>query len=117
MILVDALDPTTLGPAIAYAKARGVPVISTYNQADNARMVVQFNEDKVGASIAAQAVRLLTARYGSPKGQVAVLQGVLGATINATRGGGFTSYLKKYPGSRWWPKSQRTGWRRPRRPR
>jgi ABC-type sugar transport system substrate-binding protein len=97
VILVDAIDPATLGPAIKYAQDRGVRVVSTWNDAKGADMLVQFDEHSVGEAIAKEGVRLLELRNGSPSGEVAILQGVLGQTVNETRGGGFTDYLSQYP--------------------
>jgi ribose transport system substrate-binding protein len=97
-ILLTALDIKAMAPALQYAKAHKVPVLSLYSTSDIANASSGFDETQVGHDVGTYAINMLKKRYGSPKGQVAVLQGALGQTLNAQRSGGFTDVMKQYPG-------------------
>src|SRR5438105_8722884 len=96
-IILNALDPKTIAPSLAYAKQKGVPVLSVYAIIPQATASVTFDELRSGRVAAIEAIRLLTERYGKPQGQVAVLEGVLGQPASDLRAKGFLDYMKKYP--------------------
>jgi len=96
-ILITAIDPASMGTAFAYAKSHGVPVISTYSSSPQATMSAGFDEEAVGHDMAVFSLKLLEQRYGSPKGNVAVLGLSLGQTLEEYRIGGFVSVMKHYP--------------------
>jgi ribose transport system substrate-binding protein len=98
VILLTAIDISSMGPALQYAKAHGVPVVSLYSVSPYATVNSGFNEVQVGHDVGQYALGMLEKRYGKPEGTVAVLEGLLGQTLNAQRGGGFISVLDKYPG-------------------
>lgn len=97
-ILLTALDIKAMTPALEYAKAHHVPVLSLFSTTDQASASSGFNEYQVGHDVGTYAVKMLTERYGKPQGKVAVLQGALGQTLNAQRSGGFTDVMKQQPG-------------------
>jgi ABC-type sugar transport system substrate-binding protein len=96
-ILLTALDIHAMTPALLYAKAHHVPVASLYSTSNIANLNSGFNEYQVGHDVGTYAIKMLTQRYGEPQGDVAVLQGALGQTLNAQRSGGFTDVMHKYP--------------------
>jgi ribose transport system substrate-binding protein len=59
--------------------------------------VLGFQEVANAAQVGQYAVQLLTKKYGSPKGEIAILLGALGQDINTNRAGGFESVIKQYP--------------------
>jgi ABC-type sugar transport system substrate-binding protein len=97
-ILITAIDPASMTASFRYAKEHGVPVISLYSTSSLAAMSAGFDEVAVGQTMAAFSANLLKERYGSVKGQVAVLGLSLGQTLEKYRIGGFVNYMKKYPG-------------------
>jgi ABC-type sugar transport system substrate-binding protein len=96
VIMVNPLDPATMGPALKYAKQKGVPVLSLYAPMSGATASVYYNEIRSGKIDAKYAVTLLKQRYGQPEGQVAVLEGVLGQPASDQRAGGFINYVKAH---------------------
>jgi ABC-type sugar transport system substrate-binding protein len=97
-ILITAIDPASMTASFNYAKQHGVPVISLYSTSNLATMSAGFDEVAVGQTMAAFSANLLKKRYGSVKGNVAVLGLSLGQTLEKYRIGGFVNYMKKYPG-------------------
>lgn len=97
-VMLTALDINAMKPALAYAKAHGVPVLSLFSTSGDASASSGFDETRVGHDVGTYAVKMLKERYGKPQGEVAVLEGALGQTLNAQRSGGFTDVMKQYPG-------------------
>ena len=60
-------------------------------------MTVQSDNYLAGKQAAEELVKLLTDKYGEPKGAVLELQGDLGQNVAQLRGGGFNDFLKDYP--------------------
>jgi ABC-type sugar transport system substrate-binding protein len=60
-------------------------------------MTVQSDNYMAGKQSAEAMVKLLTEKYGEPKGTVLELQGDLGQNVAQLRGGGFNDEMKKYP--------------------
>lgn len=108
-IAVNAIDIKAFGPALAKAKQAGIPVVSLHSATPLAQTVLGFSERATGAAVGDQAVALLKARYGEPKGEVAILQGLLGQGLNSDRTGGFVDAVKKYPNIKIVAKEP-TGW-------
>ncbi len=96
-ISINPLDAKAFGPSMDKAKAASIPVVCLFSQMDGCATVLGFEEHTNGELVAQYAVQLLTKKYGSPKGEVAILLGALGQDINTNRAGGFTDYLKNYP--------------------
>ena len=94
LIMVNALDPTTLLPAIKYSLSKGVPVLSLYSNIPQATASVLFDEQRTGQLAAEEAASFLKERYGKLTGTIAVLGGVEGQPTSDNRAGGFTSYVK-----------------------
>jgi ABC-type sugar transport system substrate-binding protein len=60
-------------------------------------MTIQSDNFMAGQQSGEELVRLLTERYGEPRGVVLELQGDLGQNVAQLRGGGFHSVVDEYP--------------------
>lgn len=98
LIMLNAVNIKAMGPALAYAKAHGVPVLNLYGYTPNATASITFDEQRSGRVAAKYAVGLLKQRYGKPSGTVAVLEGILGQPASDDRAAGFINYMKTQPG-------------------
>lgn len=96
-IAVNTIDGKAFAPAFEKAKAAGIPVLSLHNKLPGTVAMVGYDEIATGKAIAEFTVQLLTKRYGQPKGQVALLQGMLGSGANIFRTEGFVNEIKKHP--------------------
>jgi ABC-type sugar transport system substrate-binding protein len=95
-IAVNAIDINAFGPALNKAKQAGIPVVSLHSPTPLAETTLGFSEYDTGKAVGKQAAKLLKERYGEPKGEVAILQGLLGQGLNKERTGGFVDELKQY---------------------
>lgn len=68
-----------------------------FSQLEGCVTVLGFDETYTGRTVGEYAVQVLTKKYGEPKGNVAILLGLLGQDINKTRAGGFVDAVSKYP--------------------
>src|SRR3954468_15792939 len=98
VIMLNAIDPKAMGPALAYAKGKGVKVLNMYGVDAKATSSVTFDEIRTGRVAAKVTLGLLKQRYGSAKGEVAVLSGILGQPASDLRAKGFTNYMKTQKG-------------------
>jgi ABC-type sugar transport system substrate-binding protein len=98
VIMLNAIDPTATEPAVQYANEKGVPVVNLYGIDPNATASITFNEVKVGEIAAKHALQLLTERFGSPEGKIAVLTGIQGQPASDQRAQGFTDYMAQQEG-------------------
>ena len=98
VIMLNSIDPKAMVPAESYAKSKGVKVLNMYGIAPQATASVTFDEIRTGRVAAKVTIDLLKQRYGSTKGEVAVLSGILGQPASDLRAKGFTDYMKKQPG-------------------
>ncbi len=94
-IMLNSIDPKSMGPSLAYAKAHGVPVLSLYAVTPGSTASISFDETRSGRVDAKYAATLLKERYGKVTGQVAVLHGILGQPASDVRANGFINYVKK----------------------
>ncbi len=98
VIMLNAIDPSSMVPSIKYAESKGVKVLNMYGVAPQATASVQFDEHRTGKIAAEVTNTLLKQRYGSIKGDVAILSGVLGQPASDQRAAGFVNYEKGFPG-------------------
>jgi ABC-type sugar transport system substrate-binding protein len=96
LIMVNAIDPTTLLPAIKYSESKGVPVLSLYSNIPQATASILFNEQRTGQLAAEEAAGFLKQRYGKLTGTIAVLGGAEGQPTSDNRVQGFTAYVKAH---------------------
>jgi ABC-type sugar transport system substrate-binding protein len=96
-IAVNFIDVKAFGPAMAKAKAAGIPVVCLHSQTDGCATMLGFDERNTGKLAGEYSVKMLIAKNGAPKGKVANLQGLLGQGLNTDRSGGWEDVLKQYP--------------------
>jgi ABC-type sugar transport system substrate-binding protein len=96
-IAVNFIDYKAFGPAMAKAKAAGIPVICLHSQPDGCAGFLGFDEWYTGNEVGKFGVSMLEKKYGKPQGKVANLQGLLGQGLNQERTGGWEEIMKKYP--------------------
>lgn len=95
-ISINPLDANAFGPAMEQAAAANIPVVCLFSQMEGCVSVLGFEERANGAMVAQYAVQLLTAKYGEPRGKVAILLGALGQDINTNRAGGFQDVIAQF---------------------
>ena len=94
VIMLNAIDPKAMVPALNYARSKGVKVLNLYGISSKATASVTFDEIRTGRVAAKVTLDLLKQRFGSAKGEVAVLSGILGQPASDLRAKGFTDYMK-----------------------
>jgi ABC-type sugar transport system substrate-binding protein len=97
VISINFIDAKAFGPSMQKAKAAGIPVVCLHSQIEGCATMLGFDERHTGNIVGEYAVQLLKDKYGSPRGEVAILQGLLGQGLNEDRTGGFTDVMAKYP--------------------
>ena len=98
-IVTVPVDSQAICASAAKAEEAGIPFY-TIDRAPigcKINMVVQSDNYMAGAQAGEELVRLLTEKYGEPKGTVLELQGDLGQNVAQLRGGGFNDVLADYP--------------------
>lgn len=95
LIMLNAIDPKAMAPALTYAKQKGVKVVNLYGIEPKATASVTFDEIRTGRVAAKVTAQLLKQRYGNVSGEVAVLTGILGQPASDLRAKGFTDYVKQ----------------------
>ncbi len=98
-IVTVPVDSQAICASVKKAKDAGVPFY-TIDRAPigcEINMTVQSDNYLAGKQSAEAMVKLLTEKYGEPKGTVLELQGDLGQNVAQLRGGGFNDVMKEYP--------------------
>ncbi len=101
-IIVYPIDIAALAPVLKKATAKGIKVFDFTSAAPSSTGIdmslTVFSGDYQAGQLAGQAlVKALTKKYGSPKGTVLEIQGLLTTEAAVDRGGGFHSVVNKYP--------------------
>jgi ABC-type sugar transport system substrate-binding protein len=96
-IAVNFIDVGAFGPAMREAQQAHIPVVCLHSRTDGCAKMLGFDERATGRMVGEYAVKLLEGKNGSPRGEVANLQGLLGQGLNTERSGGFTDVIGKYP--------------------
>src|SRR5262245_21441155 len=79
-ISVNPLDVQAFGQAMQKAADANIPVVCLFSMIDGCVTVLGVEERTNGGLVGQYAVKLLTDKYGSPKGNIAILLGALGQT-------------------------------------
>jgi ABC-type sugar transport system substrate-binding protein len=98
-IVVVPVDSQAICSSVRKAKGVGIPFF-TIDRAPigcEIDMTVQSDNYLAGKQAGEAMVKLLTEKYGEPKGLVLELQGDLGQNVAQLRGAGFNDVLKNYP--------------------
>ncbi len=97
-VCITPADGTAIGPAVTAANANHVPVIAFVDHIVTPVTATYSMDHVEGGQLAGeQIVKFLTAKYGSPKGNVVDLEGIAGIVAAAQREKGFADVLAKYP--------------------
>ena len=98
-IVTVPVDSQAICASVKKATDAGVPFF-TIDRAPigcEIAMTVQSDNYLAGKQSGEALVKLLTEKYGEPKGTVLELQGDLGQNVAQLRGGGFNDVMKEYP--------------------
>jgi len=98
-IVVVPVDSQAICASAKKAMDNGIPFF-TIDRAPigcEINMTVQSDNYLAGKQAGEEMVKLLTEKYGEPKGVVLELQGDLGQNVAQLRGAGFNDVLKEYP--------------------
>lgn len=100
-ITICAVNDEALTQSVKKANEAGVPIFVhnsiTPVKAGKVEAYVGYDELAGGTKCGEKAVALLKAKYGTPRGKVAVLEGTAGVHTDQ-RAGGFKAALKAFPG-------------------
>jgi ABC-type sugar transport system substrate-binding protein len=98
-ITVVPVDSQAICSSVKKAKDAGIPFFTIDRAPIGCQidMTVQSDNYMAGKQSAEEMVKLLTEKYGEPKGVVLELQGDLGQNVAQLRGGGFNDVMKEYP--------------------
>jgi ribose transport system substrate-binding protein len=93
-IIVVPAQADSLGPQVASAKAKGIPLLAVNAALESTDLSGNVQPDDVAAG--AQEMQMMADRLGG-KGNIVVLQGPLGGSGEINRGKGIDQVLAKYP--------------------
>lgn len=100
-ISICAIDDKAIVGAVKKANKAGIPIFIhnslTPIPGGEVTAYIGYDQRDGGRKCGEKAAKLLTEKYGSPKGKVAIIEGLAGFHTNE-RAGGFRDALKKYPG-------------------
>src|SRR3954466_12375845 len=94
-IILVPLQAASLGPQVATAKSKGIPLIAVNAALNNPDVTASVQPDDVAAG--AQEMQMMADHLGG-KGSIVVLQGPLGQSGEIDRTKGIEQVLAKYPG-------------------
>lgn len=94
-IIVVPIQADSLGPQVASAKAKGIPLVAVNAALNNKDVSGNVQPDDVAAGV--QEMQMMADRLGG-KGNIVVLQGPLGQSGEIDRSKGIDQVLAKYPG-------------------
>ncbi len=98
-IVLNPYDSDSVSDVITKCNEAGIPLAVIDNQANNAKVAVSVLFDSIASGKAAgeEAIRLLTEKYGEPKGVVVNLYGEVVSQVFKERAQGFEEVIKQYP--------------------
>ncbi|MCG5072170.1 sugar ABC transporter substrate-binding protein [Paraburkholderia tagetis] len=98
-LVLNPIDSKAIIPAVEKANSMHVPVFMLDRGSDGGKVTSFVASDNValGATGAKWIADQLTKRYGSPKGNVVDLIGLIGTTAATDREKGFSEEIAKYP--------------------
>jgi ribose transport system substrate-binding protein len=94
-IIVVPAQADSLGPQIASAKSKNIPLLAVNAALDSNDLAGNVQPDDVAAG--AQEMQMMADKLGG-KGNIVILQGPLGGSGEINRGKGIDQVLAKYPG-------------------
>ena len=98
-LVLNPIDSKAIIPAVQKANSMGIPVFTLDRGSDGGKVTSFVASDNValGATGAKWIADKLKERYGSPKGNVVDLIGLVGTTAATDREKGFSDEMAKYP--------------------
>jgi ribose transport system substrate-binding protein len=98
-LVLNPIDSKAIIPAVEKANSMGIPVFTLDRGSDGGKVTSFVASDNValGATAAKWIADQLTKRYGSAKGNVVDLIGLVGTTAATDREKGFSDAIAKYP--------------------
>jgi ribose transport system substrate-binding protein len=98
-LVLNPIDSKAIIPAVEKANSMGIPVFMLDRGSDGGKVTSFVASDNValGATGAKWIADQLKTRYGSPKGNVVDLIGLVGTTAATDREKGFSDEIAKYP--------------------
>jgi len=93
-IIVVPAQADSLGPQVASAKAKGIPLLAVNAALESPDLAGNVQPDDVAAG--AQEMQMMADKLGG-KGNIVILQGPLGGSGEINRGAGIDQVLAKYP--------------------
>jgi ABC-type sugar transport system substrate-binding protein len=102
LIIVHPIDAAAVGGAIKRANEKDIPVVSFISyvpSSTGAKMLFTLDADQVqaGRNAGEELVKLLTEKYGEPKGEVLEVQIIMTSSAGQDRYNGFHEVVDKYP--------------------
>lgn len=99
LLMVQAAKAEGLREELASLKERGLPYMFVGKPIENAGAITEVCGDNraLGADAGQFIVDTLTQKYGKPKGNIVILEGIPGDETSVNRVGGMTSVAGKYP--------------------
>jgi ribose transport system substrate-binding protein len=94
-IIIVPIQADSLGPQVATAKAKGIPLVAVNAALNNKDVAGNVQPDDVAAG--AQEMQMMADKLGG-KGNIVLLQGPLGQSGELDRTKGIEQVLAKYPG-------------------
>lgn len=96
---LGVLDPTALTPYINEAIKRGIPVVTFDTDAPKSDRLCFIGTDNTsaGKNAAREVIRILTEKYGTPKGKICISMGVPTQLNLLQRVDGFKEVISEYP--------------------
>jgi ribose transport system substrate-binding protein len=94
-IIVVPIQADSLGPQVATAKSKGIPLVAVNAALNNPDVAASVQPDDVAAGM--QEMQMMADKLGG-KGNIVVLQGPLGQSGELDRTKGIKQVLAKYPG-------------------
>ncbi len=99
LLMIRPENPEALSSVVEKAFNSGIPVVVTGRSiaTDKYTTFVMLDDKELGRKAAEHAVKLLTEKFGEPKGKVFELQGNMAAGSARGRNAGITEVFSKYP--------------------
>lgn len=96
---IGVLDPTALTPYINEAMERGIPVVTFDTDAPKSDRLCFIGTDNksAGKNAGREVIRILTQKYGTPKGKICISMGVPTQRNLLLRVEGFKEVISEYP--------------------
>jgi ribose transport system substrate-binding protein len=97
-LVISPYDGAAVIPGVKAAQEAGIPVISVADDIKtDIAMTMNLDHVDAGRQQAANLLEFLTAKYGSPKGNVVDMQGTPATVSTGLRGQGLQELVEKYP--------------------